>query len=117
MAVQAMKLGAVDFLEKTVIDEDLASSISAVVSAKRQNSAEPLMMRVMADRYSTLTPRERGVARMVVDGYSSAAIATELAISVRTVDLHRAAILSKMQATSLPQLLRYLLAVPRQSPP
>ena len=117
MAVQAMKYGAADFLEKPVVDEDLAASIAAAINACEQAGSEPALVRTMADRYATLTPRERNVAGMVVQGYSSAAIAAELAISVRTVDHHRAAILAKMQATSLPQLLRFLLLVPRRQTP
>ncbi len=117
MAVQAMKTGAADFLEKPVVDEDLAASIGAAIRESEQTTEEPALIRTMSERYSALTPRERDVADMVVQGYSSAAIAAELAISVRTVDHHRAAILSKMQATSLPQLLRFLLLVPRRGLP
>lgn len=111
MAVQAMKNGAADFLEKPVVDEDLAASIGTAISASDQMSEKPSLIRTMSERYTALTPRERDVAEMVVQGYSSAAIAAEFSISVRTVDHHRAAILSKMQATSLPQLLRFLLLV------
>lgn len=117
MAVQAMKNGAADFLEKPVVDEDLAASISAAISAREQANEEPALVRVMAERYAALTPRERHVAELVVEGYSSLAIADQLSISVRTVDHHRAAILAKMQATSLPQLLRFLLLVPRRMSP
>lgn len=117
MAVQAMKSGAADFLEKPVVDEDLAASIGAVIDSNEEMSEEPALIRALAERYAALTPRERDVAEMVVKGYSSAAIASELAISVRTVDHHRAAILAKMQATSLPQLLRFLLLVPRRQLP
>jgi two-component system response regulator FixJ len=117
MAVQAMKRGAADFLEKPVVDEDLAASIGAAISDNEQTTEEPALIRAIGERFSALTPRERDVAEMVVQGYSSASIAAELSISVRTVDHHRAAILSKMQATSLPQLLRFLLLVPRRSQP
>lgn len=114
MAVQAMKRGAADFLEKPVVDEDLAASISAAISASEQASEAPALGRIMAERYVALTPRERHVAELVIEGYSSSAIADQLSISVRTVDHHRAAILAKMQATSLPQLLRFLMLVPRR---
>jgi two-component system response regulator FixJ len=115
MAVQAMKAGATDFLEKPVVDEDLAASIAAAINANGQVSEEQSLARAVSERYTALTPRERDVAEMVAEGYSSSAIAAELSISVRTVDHHRAAILAKMQATSLPQLLRFLLLVPRRS--
>ncbi|MFN4141757.1 response regulator transcription factor [Aestuariivirga sp.] len=109
MAVQAMKLGAVDFLEKPVIDEDLAQSIEAALAQHRRAVEETGLAREVRERFATLTPREQDVAALVVEGYASSAIAAELNISVRTVDHHRAAILAKMQATSLPQLLRFLL--------
>lgn len=113
MAVQAMKDGAHDFVEKPISDEVLVASIeSALTRHRREAAQEPVLTGIM-ERYATLTPREQAVASLVVDGYSSAAIAATLEISVRTVDHHRASILAKMQATSLPQLLRFLLAVPR----
>ena len=113
MAVQAMKLGAADFIEKPVDDEKLVESIRSVLEQSRRDTEDLLLARQVRDRYATLTPREQAVADLVVDGYSSAAIAAKLNISVRTVDHHRASILAKMQATSLPQLLRYLLMVSR----
>lgn len=109
MAVQSMKLGAVDFLEKPVIDEDLARSIESALTQHRRAVEETGVVREVRERFATLTPREQAVAALVAEGYASAAIASKLNISVRTVDHHRAAILAKMQATSLPQLLRFLL--------
>lgn len=116
MAVQAMKLGASDFIEKPVIDEDLVASIRSALERKRRDEGDTNLARAVRDRYATLTPREQAVADLVAEGYASAAIAGTLNISVRTVDHHRAAILAKMQATSLPQLLKFLLLVPRDSP-
>lgn len=113
MAVQAMKLGAADFIEKPVDDEQLVMSIRAVLERNRRGTEEATLARQVRERFETLTPRERDVAERVVEGYSSSAIAASLGISVRTVDHHRASILAKMQATSLPQLLRFLLLVPR----
>jgi two-component system response regulator FixJ len=113
MAVQAMKLGAADFIEKPVDDERLAESIRFVVERSRREAEDISLAKQVRLRYATLTPREQEVAHLVVDGYSSSAIAASLNISVRTVDHHRASILAKMQATSLPQLLRFLLLVPK----
>ena len=113
MAVQAMKLGAADFIEKPVMDEQLVDSIRAVLDRTRPEHGDITLARLVRERYATLTPRERDVASMVGEGYASAAIAATLDISVRTVDHHRAAILAKMQATSLPQLLKFLLLTPR----
>lgn len=102
MAVGALKNGAHDFVEKPIDDEKLAASISAAIAASGQRSGA-------AGRYATLSPRERAVAILVAKGFSSLAIASELGISNRTVDHHRASILAKMQATSLPQLIAMLM--------
>lgn len=114
MAVQAMKLGAADFVEKPIDDETLVDSIRSAMERNMRDLEEVSLTRTVRDRYATLTPREKSVATLVVEGYSSSAIAANLEISVRTVDHHRASILAKMQATSLPQLLKLLLLVPRE---
>lgn len=117
MAVQAMKLGASDFIEKPVVDEDLVASIRTVLERHLRDSGDANLTRIVLERYATLTRREQAVAALVAEGYASTAIAATLEISVRTVDHHRASILSKMQATSLPQLLKFLLLLPRPQPP
>jgi two-component system response regulator FixJ len=114
MAVQAMKLGASDFIEKPVVDEELAQSIKMTLERRKTDGNDSALHKAIRERHATLTERENAVASLVVEGYSSTAIAATLNISVRTVDHHRAAILAKMQATSLPQLLRFLLMVPRR---
>lgn len=113
MAVQAMKLGAADFIEKPVDDEELVGSIRSAIERNKRDAEEVSLVKAVRERYATLTPREQSVADLVVEGYSSSAIAANLNISVRTVDHHRASILAKMQATSLPQLLKFLLFIPR----
>jgi two-component system response regulator FixJ len=113
MAVQAMKLGAADFIEKPVDDEELVGSIRSAIERNKRDAEEVSLAKAVRERYATLTPREQSVADLVVEGYSSSAIAANLNISVRTVDHHRASILAKMQATSLPQLLKFLLLIPR----
>lgn len=110
MAVQAMKGGAVDFIEKPIVDDLLVESIEQAIAASRaaaKGDGERLELR---KRYEDLTEREKTVAKMVAEGYSTAAIAANLGISSRTVDHHRASLMAKMQATSLPQLMRFLLA-------
>ena len=109
-AVAAMKGGAVDFLEKPIDDERLAESIEAAIRPGRSHDNHTDEADITA-RFHTLTAREKSVAQMVLDGYSTFAIAATLAISARTVDHHRASILAKMKATSLPQLLRLLMIV------
>ncbi len=111
MAVRAMKNGAFDFVEKPIDDERLVTSIQAGIQQRHQSPHTGPDIKALGERYDQLTERERTVAAMVIDGYSSAAIAATLAISIRTVDHHRAKIMAKMGATSLSQLLRYLLAI------
>lgn len=113
MAVKAMQLGAADFIEKPIMDETLVQSIRAALERSKRDTEQTSLSQVVRERYGTLTAREQAVAALVVEGYSSMAIASTLNISVRTVDHHRAAVLAKMQATSLPQLLKFLLLVMR----
>jgi len=114
MAVRAMKNGAFDFIEKPIDDELLAKSIAAAVASHSNMSTSEPQHSVLMARFEQLTNREKTVASLVSDGYSTAAIAATLEISGRTVDHHRANVLAKMQATSLPQLLRFLLALSRR---
>ena len=104
MAVAAVKAGAHDFIEKPIDDEKLAASIAQALAQDAGKSG-------LAERLAKLSPRERSVAALVVKGYSTIAIAGELGISNRTVDHHRASILAKMEATSLPQLISLLMDV------
>ena len=111
MAVQAMRNGAFDFIEKPVDDELLVASITSAIEQRKQTAASGPDEESLMARFGQLTDREKSVAEMVAEGYSSAAIASTFSISVRTVDHHRASVLAKMQATSLPQLIRYLLQI------
>ena len=114
MAVKALKSGAADFIEKPIDDERLAEAIKSAIESRRIAAVSSMPnSELLLQRFAQLTERERAVAGMVAEGYSSAAIAATMNISVRTVDHHRASILSKMQATSLPQLIRLLLDVQR----
>lgn len=114
IAVKAMKNGAVDFIEKPVDDERLASAIRNAVLAREQRPKESSETRLLRQRFEELTDREKSVALLVVEGYTSSAISSMLGISARTVDHHRASILAKMQATSLSQLIRMLLVAIQQ---
>lgn len=111
MAVRAMKNGAYDFVEKPIDDEKLVSAIETAITEHRQDQGRLIDRQELLERYQTLTERETGVAKLVAEGHSSAAIAAILGISPRTVDHHRASILAKMRATSLSQLMRHLLDV------
>ncbi len=104
MAVAAVKAGAHDFIEKPIDDEKLAVSIAQALAQDAGKAG-------LAERFGRLSPRERSVAGLVAKGYSTIAIAGELGISNRTVDHHRASILAKMEATSLPQLISLLMDI------
>jgi two-component system response regulator FixJ len=109
MAVQALKDGAADFIEKP-FDEDVF--LASVRSALDQGERTFRERRVAADlqaRVATMTPREREVMDLVVQGMANKAVAAELAISVRTVEIHRARVMEKMATKSLSDLVRAAL--------
>lgn len=106
MAVKAMKLGAADFVEKPFAPEAIVASINDALRPLR-----PATAGTEADEcLDCLTRREREVLEQLVIGRSNKAIARELGISPRTVEIHRARVMEKMQAQSLPQLVRRALA-------
>ena len=110
MAVEAMKAGATDFIEKPFEDVVL---IEAIQRAAAQLADKPLELDDVASiqtRLGRLSDRERQVLSGVVAGLPNKSIAYDLNISPRTVEVHRANVMAKMQATSLPQLVRMALA-------
>jgi len=110
LAVRAMKAGAVDFIEKPFDDEVLISSVkralAQAVSTREHASAAQRAGQLIA----TLSARERQVLELLVVGRSNKVIAYELDISPRTVEIHRAHVMEKMEARSLSDLVRAALA-------
>lgn len=111
MAVEAMKAGAVDFIEKPFEETVIVDAIRR--ASERLGDAEPASetsedIRVRLD---TLSDRERQVLAQVVTGQPNKAIAYNLDISPRTVEVHRANVMAKMKAKSLPELVRMSLGV------
>jgi two-component system response regulator FixJ len=111
MAVAAMKAGAVDFIEKPFEDEVLIEAIKR--AASRLDDAAEITHDVQAlrPRLAALSERERQVLSLIVAGLPNKTIAYDLGISARTVEVHRANIMSKMQAHNLPELVRMSIAM------
>jgi two-component system response regulator FixJ len=106
LAVEAMKLGAVDFLEKPFEDDRLITMIEmAIRQAEPAAKSEALTQDVVA-RIATLSPRERQVMEGLIAGLSNKLIARDYDISPRTIEVYRANVMTKMQANSLSELVR-----------
>jgi two-component system, LuxR family, response regulator FixJ len=109
LAVEAMKLGAVDFLEKPFDDDLLISMIDSGLKRAEPEARNEAATREIAERVATLSPRERQVMDGLVAGLSNKAIAREYDISPRTIEVYRANVMTKMQAGSLSELVRMAL--------
>ena len=114
MAVRAMKAGAIDFVEKPVSDQILLDLIHRAIARDSERREKQEASDVVAERMATLTKREREVMRFVVDGFSSKEIAADLGVSFKTIEAHRAKIMKKMQAKSVPHLIHMNITVAKQ---
>lgn len=106
MSVKAMKEGAVDFLPKPVKDEELLKAIEQALARAGRYLNERLELEGLQSRLDTLTPREREVMTLVVRGLLNKQIAFELGTVEKTVKVHRARVMGKMEAQSLAELVR-----------
>jgi two-component system, LuxR family, response regulator FixJ len=111
LAVEAMKIGAADFLEKPFDDELLLRSVRSALNRSQQNAARDAERAEVEARLSTLTNREREVLEGLVAGKPNKVIAFDLAISPRTVEIYRANVMTKMEAASLSELVRMALVI------
>jgi FixJ family two-component response regulator len=104
-AVQAVKSGAIDFLQKPVSDQLLLDRIQQALRVDTDNRKRHSNCQELRSRYETLTKREREVMQGIVAGKLNKIIAYELNVSTRTVEIHRAHVMEKMQAASLSALV------------
>lgn len=109
LAVQAMKDGAFDFLQKPFGDQALLDAVAAAVRESARRRDADTAQGALAARYAQLTPRERDVARLVARGQPNKAIARTLGISEKTVHVHRARVLEKMGVRSAAELAPLML--------
>jgi two-component system response regulator FixJ len=106
LAVEAMKLGAIDFIEKPFEDDCLISMIETALKQATAGAKTEAIAQDIAARIETLSPRERQVMDGLVAGLSNKVIAREFDISPRTIEVYRANVMTKMQAGSLSELVR-----------
>jgi len=106
LAVEAMKLGAIDFIEKPFEDERLIGMIEAALRQAESGAKTEAVAQDIAARVESLSPRERQVMDGLVAGLSNKVIAREFDISPRTIEVYRANVMTKMQASSLSELVR-----------
>jgi len=110
MAVEAMKAGAMDFIEKPVSANELLDSIDRALDLARDSMALTAWHETAAGRIGGLTPRERQIMDLVITGHPNKIIADDLGVSQRTVENHRAAVMKKTGSKSLSDLVRLAIA-------
>ena len=106
MGVRAIKAGAVEFLTKPFRHQELLDAINAAIERDIENRRQAVFMNELRHRHATLTERERQILKLVVSGRVNKQIAAELNLSEITVKVHRQQVMRKMQAASLPDLVR-----------
>jgi len=115
MAVQAMKDGAFEFLQKPFRDQELIDGINRALQKDAENRQVLERNAEVKRRIATLTPREREVMAMVVDGRANKVIAIDLGLSERTVEIHRANVMDKMKAQSVAHLVKMNLSTAQEN--
>lgn len=111
MAVDALKNGAVNFIEKPFRNQSLLDAIRAAIQKDKKIRILDESNRNLVEKYSTLTEREREISKFITQGLSSKLIAKELNLSPRTVESHRANIMKKMESNNSLELFRQLMLI------
>lgn len=110
LAVAAMKAGAIDFIEKPYAETALLEAVRRGLAFADEVGREARLAAVARERIGRLTPREREVLIQLVHGHPNKAVARNLSLSPRTVEIHRARVMEKLEAKSLPEVVRLALA-------
>lgn len=111
MAVQAMKEGAFQFIQKPFRDQELLDHINHALQFDRDNRKDLALRAEVQSRVETLTPREKQVMDLVVEGEANKVMAIDLGLSERTVEIHRAKVMEKMGARSVAHLVKMHLTL------
>jgi len=111
MAVEAMLPGAFDFLQKPFRDQELLDRVQRALIRDTDNRARLRHTDRIRERLASLSPREREVLDLVTQGKANKMVAGDLGVSQRTVEIHRAHVMQKMEAGSLAELVRMMMAV------
>lgn len=111
MAVRAMKLGAIEFLEKPINEQELLDRVQSCLQEASRAHQQAASSDALLARFQFLTGREQEILQHVVSGKRSKVIAAELGISSRTVDVHRARIMEKLGVSSTTELIKVVLSI------
>ena len=111
MAVDAMREGALDFIEKPFNDQRLLDSVHRAIEKDAAERGIAIRLAEIQDRVASLTRREKEVMELITQGKRNKIIADELCVSQSTVEAHRAKVMEKMQADSLSELMRMVLSL------
>jgi len=117
MAVRALKSGVADFIEKPFSDQELLDCVQQAMRRDADQRLQQLRRDELMTRYHSLTPREHDVLRLVVEGQANKVISSNLGISLKTVETHRARVMEKMAARSVSELVRMTLIIESQGKP
>ncbi|ATN37322.1 DNA-binding response regulator (plasmid) [Rhizobium sp. ACO-34A] len=104
MAVDALKAGAFDFIEKPFKEQHLLDAVAAAIRLSRENLSRGARRRIIEERLARLARRERDVLDGILAGKPNKVIAFDLALSIKTIEVYRASVMSKMEVNSLAEL-------------
>ena len=111
MAVRAMSQGAFHFMQKPVNGEELVEKVREALDQSESHHQSLSQLKTLDERYSQLTPREKQVVKLVIEGNTNKVISSKLHIVERTVEVHRKHVMEKMEANSLAELIQMIQTV------